>query len=166
MNRTSETWKITPELEKEFEELKAFLDKKVHLSPIRTGNNLLLYTDASINGLGYVLCQERKVILDEEEETIRDIIHLGSTSVTEVQACYSPVELECLAAQWACEKCHYFLADAPKINLFTDSSGLVGLRKKDLSETKNRRIQRILEKMVCYNIEAFYIPAKENGIAD
>ena len=93
LNRTSENWKITPELEKEFEELKAFLDKKVHLSPIRTGNNLLLYTDASINGLGYVLCQERNIIVDGEEETIRDIIHLGSTSVTEVQASYSPVEL-------------------------------------------------------------------------
>ena len=104
--------------------------------------------------------------MDGEEETIRDIIHLGSTSVTEVQAPYLPVELECLAAQWACEKCHYFLADAPKINLFTDSSGLVGLWKKDLSEIKNSRIQRILEKMVCYNIEAFHIPAKENGIAD
>ena len=44
LNRTSENWKITPELEKEFEELKAFLDKKVHLSPIRTGNNVLLNT--------------------------------------------------------------------------------------------------------------------------
>ena len=66
LNRTSENWKITPEFEQEFEELKAFLDKKVHLSPIRTGNNLLLYTDASINGLGYVLCQERKIILDGE----------------------------------------------------------------------------------------------------
>ena len=127
MNRTSETWKITPDLEKEFEELKAFLDKKVHLSPIRTGNTLLLYTDASVAGLGYVLCQERNIVIDGEEETVQDIIHLGSTSVTQVQAGYSPVELECLATQWACEKLHYFLADAPKINFFTDSSRLVRL---------------------------------------
>ena len=51
-------WKITDELVREFEELKEYLQSQIQLSPIRVGEPLQLYTDASIEGLSFLLCQE------------------------------------------------------------------------------------------------------------
>ena len=134
-------WKVTEELQHEFDELKTYLESNVQLSPIRIGEPLNLYTDASVEGLSFVLTQERKQTVGETERTIRDIIYLGSTSLTETQKRYSPVELESLALAWAVGKSHYYLDEAPQIFHYTDSTGVVGLRKKDLSEVKNPRIQ-------------------------
>ena len=105
-------------------------------------------------------------MIGDQEKTIRDIIYLGSTSLTETQKRYSPVELESLALAWAVGKSHYYLYEALQIFHYTDSTGVVGLRKKDLSEVKNPRIQRILEKVIPYNISSIHIPASRNGISD
>ena len=78
-------WKITDELRHEFEELKVYLESHIQLSPIRVGEPLNLYTDASIDGLSFILTQERKILMDDTEKTIRDIVHLGSTSLTDTQ---------------------------------------------------------------------------------
>ena len=40
--------KITEELKPEFNYLKEYIDKKIKLSPIRPGETLQIYTDASI----------------------------------------------------------------------------------------------------------------------
>ena len=130
-------WKITDELKHEFEELKVYLESHIQLSPIRVGEPLNLFTDASVDGLSFILTQERKTMIDDKEKTIRDIVHLGSTSLTETQKRYSPVELESLALAWAVGKCHYYLYEAPIIHHYTDSTGVVGLMKKDLSEVRN-----------------------------
>ena len=159
-------WKVTDELEHEFEELKTYLQSHIQLSPIRVGEPLNLFTDASVDGFSFILTQERKTMIDDKEKTIRDIIYLGSTSLTETQKRYSPVELESLALAWAVGKCHYYLYEAPQIFHYTDSTGVVGLRKKDLSEVRNPRIQRILEKVIPYNISSIHIPASRNGISD
>ena len=78
-------WKVTEELQHEFDELKTYLQSHVQLSPIRVGEPLNLYTDASVEGLSFVLTQERKQTEGETERTIRDIIYLGSTSLSETQ---------------------------------------------------------------------------------
>ena len=70
--------------------------------------------------------------LNEKEKTVNDFVYLSSTSLTDLQKRYSPVELEALALQWAVNKCHYFLYDAPIIGHFTDSTGVAGLMEKDL----------------------------------
>ena len=93
-------------------------------------------------------------------------MHLGSTSLTDTQKGYSPVELESLALAWAVGQCHYYLYEAPMINHYTDSTGVVGLMKKDLSDVRNPRIQQILEKVIPYNISSIHIPASRNGISD
>ena len=102
---------------------------KLHLSPIRPGEDLILYTDTSISCLGFLLCQERQVWVDGKERTIWDFINIGSTALTDTQARHSPLQLEALSVQWACSKNHFYLAEAPVVKLFTDSSGVVGLLK-------------------------------------
>ena len=79
--------------------------------------------------------------MDDTEKTIRDIVHLGSTSLTDTQKRYSPVELEALALSSAVGKCHYYLYEAPLTNHYADSTGVVGLMKKDLCDVRNPRIQ-------------------------
>ena len=76
-------WKDTKELTKEFKELKEYLQSLIQLSPIREGEPLQLYTDASIEGLSFLSCQERKVTIEEEKRTVRDFIHMGSTLLTD-----------------------------------------------------------------------------------
>ena len=91
---------------------------------------------------------------------------MGSTSLSETQKRYSPVELESLALAWAVGKTHYYIYEAPKVTHYTDSTGVVGLRKKDLSDVKNPRIQCILEKVMPYNISSIHILASQNGISN
>ena len=45
-------WKVTNELEPEFEELKTYLQSHIQLSPIRVGEPLNLYTDVRPSGAG------------------------------------------------------------------------------------------------------------------
>ena len=78
-------WKITDELVKEFDELKEYLEFHIQLSPIRVGEPLQLYTDASIEGLSFLLFQECKITIYEKERTVGDFVHMGSTSLTDAQ---------------------------------------------------------------------------------
>ena len=99
-------WEITDELVKEFDELKEYLQCHIQLSPIRVGEPLQLYTDASIEGLSFLLTQERKITINDKEKTVCDFVYLGSTSLTNAQKRYSPVKRDALALQWAVNKCH------------------------------------------------------------
>ena len=66
-------WKITDELVKEFDELKEYLESHIQLSPIRVGEPLQLYTDASIEGLSFLLCQEHKITFVSLKLTIKGL---------------------------------------------------------------------------------------------
>ena len=84
-------------------------------------------------------------MINDEEKSVRDFIHVGSTSLTDAQRRYSPVEFEALPLQWSASKCHFFLCEAPVIEHYTDSTGVAGLLKKDISEICNPRLQRMFE---------------------
>ena len=58
-------WNITDEWKKEYDELKEYMEYHIQLSPIRVGEPLQLYTDASIEGLSFLLCQEQKITINE-----------------------------------------------------------------------------------------------------
>ena len=106
-----------------------------------------LYTDACVYGLGFFLTQHKTKIVDGEETTVRNLVNMGSTSLTKTQARYSPIELECFALQWSVSNNHFFLYEFPQIDHYTDSTGIIDLLKKDMSKIKNARIERILEKV-------------------
>ena len=65
-------------LEKEFQELKKEVANLKKLSPFTHGVPLEVYTDASKEGLGYILMQESKEE-DGREKGARNIIQMGST---------------------------------------------------------------------------------------
>ena len=70
INLPETNWKVTEELTAEFNDLKEYLECCIQLSPIRTGEPLQLFTDASIDGLSFLLCQERQVMINDEEKSV------------------------------------------------------------------------------------------------
>ena len=60
-------------------------------------------TDASINGLGFVLFQK-----DTERKT--SLVQVGSTCLKNAQVRWHPSELELLAVQYCLKKCHFYTA--------------------------------------------------------
>ena len=50
-------FETSPQLEEEFATMKKHLKKTVVLSPLEVGKEIHLHTDASTNGLGYILSQ-------------------------------------------------------------------------------------------------------------
>ena len=125
----------------EFERLKKALKNKVSLSPLDTNTKLELWTDASNEGLGYILTQpfERE---DEGEKTKVDrrIISIGSTGLTPSQTGYSPVQMKTLAIVWSLNKCDYFCRGAPEVEIKTDSRACKGIFKKSLFEIKDNKV--------------------------
>ena len=65
-----------------------------------------------------------------------------------------------------CEKASFFLVGAPKLVLYTDSSWIVGVLTKDISETRIVTLLRMSETILCYNIEPHYIKEEINSVAD
>ncbi|KAG1706172.1 Carcinine transporter [Nymphon striatum] len=119
-----------------------------------------LLTDASrLHGLGFCLIQR------EDQNTIR-LISCGSCSLTTTQSRYATVELECLAIQWAVNKCEFWLRGIPRFNVITDHRPLLGLFKKPLYTIENPRLQRMREKLIGFNFDVEWRAGKNHLIAD
>jgi transposase InsO family protein len=96
------------------------LKEKLTTAPVLAHPNyekpFLLYTDASIEGLGCVLAQQ------DEEGKEHPIIYL-SRSLSPAEKNYAITELECLAIVWSIKKLHPYI-DGIKFTLITDHSAL------------------------------------------
>ena len=81
-------FETSPQLEEEFATMKRHLKKTEVLSSLEVGKKIHLHTDASSNGLGFILPQPHT---DEEEENKdhhrrkRNIITLGLAGLTSTQ---------------------------------------------------------------------------------
>ena len=115
--------------------MKKRLQSIVPVSPVDTSKPLMVYTDASNSGIGWILTQKKNNNLDMDENWKENqvVIEMGSTSLSECQSRYSPVEKECLAAVTAITKLDYFCRAAPEVHVFSDCSTLVNLSINSLS---------------------------------
>ena len=86
--------------EEEFQEVKKRLQTIVPVTPVDTSKPLMIYGDASNSSIGWILTQRKdnKLNLDENWKENQIVIEMGSTSLSECQSRYSPVEKEMLAA--------------------------------------------------------------------
>ncbi len=71
-----------------------------------------LCTDASRQGLGFVLQQQHT--------DTWSIVQAGSRFLSDAESRYTVIELEQLAVSWAIKKCHFFLAGLPHFAIITD----------------------------------------------
>ncbi len=154
------TWLWSPDMNKEFLDVKRILTSDLlvhHYDPTKPAT---LITDACAEGLGFILVQHN-------DDGHTDLITCGSRAVSDTEKRYAPVELECLAAQWAVDKCDFYLRGNPHTTtLVTDHRPLVGTFDKPLSAISNPRLQRMREKMVGVDLDVVWQPGKRNRIAD
>ena len=66
----------------------------------------------------------------------------------------------------AIQKCHYYLAGVPKLEVWTDHRPLVGEFGKHLHTLQNQRLVRMREKVTSYNFSVIWTPGKTHHIAD
>lgn len=140
----------TEECEKAFKKLKELLTTAPILTLPEENAELEVYSDASKNGLGCVLMQNRKVIA------------YASRQLKPYEVNYPTHDLELAAIVFALKIWRHYLYGV-KVKLYTDHKSLKYLyTQKDL----NMRQRRWLELVNDYDIEILYHEGKANVVAD
>ena len=116
----------------------------------KTGKEYTVYCDASKNGLGCVLMQDRKIIA------------YGSRQLKPHELNYPTHDLELAAVVYALKQWRYFLY-IEKCELYTDHKSL----KYFFTQKKlNIRQKRWLELIKDYDLTINYTPGKANVVVD
>ena len=145
--------------QKEFEDIKNLLTSDMIVTHFDPNLPVVILTDASrLHGLGYALGH----YIDGRFR----LVTCGSKALTPTQRCYATIELECLAVQYAIDKCTFYLKGGPEFTVATDHKPLEGIFKKDLFEVLNPGLQRLREKLVEYSFVVKWVPRKTHHIAD
>ena len=120
-------------LQAEFNGLKQILCSPLGLKPYNKYWRTVLYTDYSSKGVGFALTQE-----NPENNTEKQIIFCGSSSLSEKQKRLPAIYGENLAIIVALEKCRYWLRGCPHFTIRTDHKGLESIyNNKPLDEISN-----------------------------
>ena len=160
--KTKNVYQWLPEQEKAFREVKAILTSENGpvLAQFDPKLPVVLITDASRLGLGFILAQ------DDGLGGHTRLITCGSRFLSPAEANYAVIELECMAIQWAILKCRNYLLGVDFV-VKTDHKPLLGvINGKDLDAVNNTRLQRILSKLLGFQYKVEYVPGKQNLIAD
>ena len=152
LSKKSSAWRWDPEQELAFQSIKTLITRLPVLAYFDEKLQHSIQCDASKKGLGAVLLQEGQ-----------PVIYI-SRSLTETEQRYSNIERELLAVVFALERLNHFtLGFRTKIE--TDHEPLTSIWKKSVSAT-SPRVQRLLLRILRYDIDIQYIPGKSNVIAD
>ena len=135
------------EFDRAFHAVKASLVSAPTLSYFDPTKPTRLCTDASRQGLGFVLQQKTG--------DTWSLIQAGSRFLSDAESRYAIIELELLAVSWAIIKCNLFLAGLPHFTLITDHHPLIPiLNSHRPDEIENPRLQRLKTKIMGYNFTA------------
>jgi len=115
----------------------------------------ILFTDASISGLGGILSQ-----LDEKGQ--EHVIAYASRTLSKAEKNYAATELECLAVVWAIKHFHAYVY-GQKFKLITDHSALKYLFNTAMP---TGRTARWIMKLQMYDFETIHRAGKKHSNVD
>ncbi len=151
------TW--SDEFQSAFQEVKSSLASPPIVSYFDPSKPTRLCTDASRQGLGFVLQQKYG-------ESWR-LIQAGSRFLSDTESRYAIIELELLAVTWAISKCNIFLAGLQHFQVITDHHPLIPiLNTHRLDEIENPRLQRMKAKLMGYNFTTEWLKGSLNQAPD
>ncbi len=154
LTRQDTVWQWTGNHEKAFSEIKDLITSSPgpvlqYYDPRKPVN---LHVDASQNGLGAVLLQDKGPIAFAFE------------AMTQAQRNYAQIEKEMLAILHGCERFHHYLFGR-RFQVTTDHKPLEAIFKKPLHAVP-LRLQRMRLRMQAYDAEVSYTPGKDIPVAD
>lgn len=156
---TKNEFKRSPDLDQAFNTTKQALTSAPTVSFFDPDKPTRLCTDASRQGLGFVLQQKKG---DNWA-----LIQAGSRFLSDAESRYAIIELELLAMSWAISKCKLFLAGLPHFTIVTDHHPLIPiLNNHRLDEIENPRLQRLKNRVMAYNFTAQWVKGILNSAPD
>ena len=148
-----------PDHDLAFSKAKELLTSPSILSFFNINKQTRLCTDASRQGLGF--------ILQQKQGDTWELVQAGSRFLSDTESRYAVIELELLAVTWAIQKCRIFLAGIPHFKVITDHHPLVSiLNTQCLNEVENPRLQRLKARLMPYNFTAEWIKGTLNQVPD
>jgi hypothetical protein len=151
-------WTWGPDQEIAFQKVKELVSQAPVLAHFDLNKETVVCSDASSYGLGGVLYQKHG---DELKP-----VAFCSRSLTEAEKNYAQIEKECLGVVSTCEKFERYLVGLPHFTAITDHKPLIPLiNRKDLTDAPVR-CQRMLMRLMRFNLSAEYTPGSNLVVAD
>ena len=145
-------WRWDPEHQRALEGIKSVISSLPVLAYFDAKSERTIQCDTSKQGLGTVLLQEGKPVM------------YISRTLTETEQRYSNIERELLAVVFALERLNHYTAGY-RVKVETDHEPLTSIWKKSIASTSTR-VQRLLLRLLQYDIDIHYLPGKRNVIAE
>lgn len=150
--RKGVSWSWTSQHERAFSDIKQAVTSTPVLQYFDPSKPVVIQTDASSTGLGSCLLQDGKPI------------EFTSRALTDAETRYAQIEKELLAIVFACIKFHQYIYGRP-VTVQSDHKPLESVFQKTIAST-TPRLQRMLLRLLEYNISVQYTPGREMHIAD
>ena len=149
----------TPHHDNDFMKAKGSLTTAPTLSFFDLNKPTRLCTDASRQGLGFILQQRSK-------DGTWTLIQAGSRFLSDAESRYATIELEMLAVCLATLKCKIFLSGLQHFTVITDHNPLLPiLNSYRLDEVENPRL-RLKTRLIAYNFTAERCKGSKNNAPD
>jgi len=145
-------WSWTEQHDQAFNNIKQAVASASVLQYFDPSKPVVIQTDASSTGLGSCLLQDGKPV------------EFISRALTDAETRYAQIEKELLAIVFACIKFHQYIYGRP-VTVQSDHKPLQSVFQKSVAST-TPRLQRMLLRLLEYNITVHYTPGKEMHIAD